>query len=256
MFLIIRAMRLSVWSLFCLASLSAYPQGRGAVPQPAPTPQAAAPIDITGYWVSLVTEDWRYRMATPPKGDFLGVPLNQAGRDAANAWDPAKEEAAGEQCKAYGIGGIMRMPTRLHITWQDSNSLKIDTDAGTQTRILSFTPSQKPGGDWQGLSIASWDRQATVMGSGRGGPPPGGSLKVVTSKMKPGFLRKNGIPYSADTVVTEYFDRFNQPNGESLLMVITEVNDPTYLTTPFWTSTNFKKQNDAAGWNPTPCSAK
>ena len=260
MFLIIRAMRLSVCLRFlpslCLASLTAYAQGRGGAPQPPATPQAAAPIDITGYWVSLVTEDWRYRMATPPKGDFLGVPLNQAGRDAANAWDPAKEEAAGEQCKAYGIGGIMRMPTRLHITWQDNSALKVETDAGTQTRILGFAPSQRPGGDWQGVSVASWDRQATVMGSGRGGPPPGGSLKVVTSKMKPGFLRKNGVPYSADAVVTEYFDRFDQPNGESLLMVITEVNDPTYLTTPFWTSTNFKKQNDAAGWNPTPCSAK
>src|SRR6478736_3969240 len=122
-----------------LAGLTAYPQGRGGAgrgpaAQPPPSPQAAAPIDITGYWVSLVTEDWRYRMATPPKGDFLGVPLNQAGRDAANAWDPAKEEAAGEQCKAYGIGGIMRMPTRLHITWQDNSALKVETDAGTQTR--------------------------------------------------------------------------------------------------------------------------
>ncbi len=251
---------LSTLPFLFFASLSAYAQGRGggrgAVPQPPQSPQAAAPIDITGYWVSLVTEDWRYRMATPPKGDFLGVPLNQAGRDAANAWDPAKEEASSDQCKAYGAGGIMRMPTRLHITWQDMNSLKMETDAGTQTRILSFTPSQSPGGDWQGVSLASWDRQATVMGIGRGGAPPGGSLKVVTSKMKPGFLRKNGVPYSADAVMTEYFDRFDQPNGESLLMVVTEVNDPTYLATPFWTSTHFKKQNDEAGWNPTPCSAK
>jgi hypothetical protein len=251
---------LSTLPFLLFASLSAYAQGRGGGrgpgPQPPQSPQAAAPIDITGYWVSLVTEDWRYRMATPPKGDFLGVPLNQAGRDAANAWDPAKEEAAGEQCKAYGAGGIMRMPTRLHIAWQDMNTLKMETDAGTQTRILSFTPSQSPGGDWQGVSLASWDRQATVMGIGRGGPPPGGSLKVVTSKMKPGFLRKNGVPYSADAVMTEYFDRFDQPNGESLLMVISEVNDPTYLATPFWTSTHFKKQNDAAGWNPTPCFAK
>jgi hypothetical protein len=187
-------MKLKSWfstlAFLFFVSLNAYTQGRGggrgAVPQPPANPQAAAPIDITGYWVSLVTEDWRYRMATPPKGDFLGVPLNQAGRDAANAWDPAKEEAAGEHCKAYGVGGIMRLPTRLHITWQDNSTLKVETDAGTQTRILSFLPSQRQGGDWQGVSIASWDRQATVMGSGRGGPPPGGSLKVVTSNHVPG----------------------------------------------------------------------
>src|SRR5437879_4348825 len=69
--------------------------GRGA----APTAKAAAPIDITGYWVALVTEDWRYRMMTPAKGDYPNVPLNAAGRRIADAWDPAKDEAAGEQCK-------------------------------------------------------------------------------------------------------------------------------------------------------------
>jgi hypothetical protein len=245
----------------CVAGASAFGQGRGggaaaAVPGPPPTAKAAAPIDITGYWVSLVTEDWRYRMATPPKGDVSGVPLNPAGRGAANAWDPAKDETAGEQCKAFGVGGLMRMPGRIHITWQDDETLKIDADAGAQTRILNFKPSRSQGGDWQGVSMANWERQASVMGVGRGGPPPGGSLKVVTSKMKAGYLRKNGIPYSADAVVTEYFERFDEPNGESLLLVITEVNDPTYLATPFWTSTHFKKQNDATGWNPTPCSAK
>jgi len=236
-------------------------QGRGggppgAPPAPPPAPKAAAPIDLTGYWVSLVTEDWRYRMATPPKGDVVGVPVNAAGRAAANAWDPAKDEAAGEQCKAYGVGGLMRMPTRLHITWQDDNTLKLETDAGTQTRILNFKPSQSQGGDWQGVSMANWERQVSVMGPGRGALPPGGSLKVVTTKIKPGYLRKNGVPYSANAVITEYFEKFDQPNGDSLLLVITEVNDPEYLATPFWTSTHFKKQKDAAGWNPTPCAAR
>src|ERR1051325_2701678 len=61
--------------------------GRGA------TPQASAPFEMTGYWVSVVTEDWRYRMVTPPRGAFGGAPLNPAGRQAAMAWDPAKDEA-------------------------------------------------------------------------------------------------------------------------------------------------------------------
>ena len=242
-----------VFALFLAANL--YAQGRGAPPGPPPAPKAAAPIDITGYWVSLVTEDWRYRMSTAPKGDFAGVPLNPAGRDAANKWDPAKE-AAGDQCKAYGVGGIMRMPTRLHITWQDDYTLKLETDAGAQTRTLNFRPSQAQGGDWQGVSVANWDLPGTPMARGGRGPAPnaGGSLKVVTTRMKAGYLRKNGVPYSEDAVVTEYFDRFNVPNGETMLLVITEVDDPMYLTTPFWTSTHFKKQNDASGWNPVSCS--
>jgi hypothetical protein len=234
-------------------------QGRGGAAAPAgppPTPKAAAPFDLTGYWVSLVTEDWRYRMATPPKGDVVGVPVNPEGKKLAEAWDPAKDEAAGDQCKAFGVGGVMRLPTRLHITWVDDTTLKVETDAGTQTRILHFGGPQGNGGDWQGVSVANWDRSIPVMGPGRGGAPPGGSLKVVTTKMKAGYLRKNGVPYSANAVVTEYFDKLEHPNGDSLMVVATEVVDPTYLNTPFWTSTHFKKQKDASGWNPTPCSAR
>jgi hypothetical protein len=86
------------------------------------TPRAAALFDITGYWVSLVTEDWRYRQFTPAKGDYVSVPVNPEGKKVADSWDAAKDEAAGEQCKAYGAAGLMRMPTRLHITWQDDNT--------------------------------------------------------------------------------------------------------------------------------------
>jgi hypothetical protein len=232
---------------------------RGGPPQPPPSPRAAAPVDLTGYWVSLVTEDWRYRMTTPPRGDFAGVPLNQAGRQSAGAWDPARDEASGDQCKAYGVGGIMRVPGRIHITWQDDETLKLEADAGTQTRLLAFRAPRTQGGDWQGVSAASWDRSVSVMGPGGifgNAPARGGSLKVVTTKMKPGYLRKNGVPYSADAIVTEYVDRFDVPNGDSLLVVSTEVVDPTYLAQPFWTSTHFKKQNDASGWNPLPCSPR
>src|SRR6266852_2533716 len=110
-------------------------QQRGAQPgppQPPPTPRAAAPIDLTGYWVSIVTEDWRYRMVTPPKGDFASVPLNAAARAVADAWAPAKDTAAGNACKSYGAAAIMRVPGRLHISWQDDTTLKIETDAGNQ----------------------------------------------------------------------------------------------------------------------------
>jgi hypothetical protein len=243
-----------------LAATSAAGQ-RGGPPQ-AQAPQsakAAAPIDITGYWVSVVSEDWRYRMTTPPKGDYVGVPLNASGRQVADAWDPARDEAAGEQCKAYGAAAVMRMPGRLHITWQDDDTLEIDTDAGTQSRLLGFRGARGQGGDWQGISAATWDRSESPMARGGffpGAASRGGSLKVVTTRMKPGYHRKNGVPYSGDAVMTEFFDRFDVPNGDSLLVVSTEVVDPQFLVAPFWTSTHFKKQSDASGWSPKPCSAR
>src|SRR5690348_4312516 len=83
-----------------VAAAGAYSQGRGGrggPPEPPKTARAAALYDITGYWVSVVTEDWRFRMVTPPKGDYTGVLLNEQGRKLADAWDPQKDEAAGEQ---------------------------------------------------------------------------------------------------------------------------------------------------------------
>src|SRR5207249_12324741 len=147
--------------------------GRGNAP---PTPKAASTTDFTGYWVSVVTEDWLYRMVTPSKGDYSGVPLNPEGRKMADAWDPTKDEAEGNQCKLYGAPAIMRVPGRLHITWQDDYTLKIETDAGQQIRLLNFRPTPiSEGGDWQGVSTAEWETVA-----GARGPIPGGGLKVGT----------------------------------------------------------------------------
>src|SRR5580700_7102513 len=112
--------------------------GPGGPPQPPKSGQAAAPVDFTGYWVSVVSEDWRWRMVTPIKGDFASIPLNAEARQIGNAWDPAKDTAAGEQCKSYGAPALMRIPGRLHITWADDNTLKVETDAGTQTRLFQF----------------------------------------------------------------------------------------------------------------------
>lgn len=232
-------------------------QGRGGGAPAAVSPRAAAPVDLTGTWVALVTEDWRYRMFTPPKGDYVSVPINAAGRKLADGWDPAKDEAAGEQCKAYGAAGLMRMPTRLRISWQEDAILKVEADAGTQTRLLRFGPARDGEGDWQGVSTATWDYpRSPFPGRGAGGPPPGGALKVVTTRMRPGYLRRNGVPYSGNAVMTEYFTRLEVPGGDSLLIVSSEVVDPEYLATPYWTSVQFKRQNDASGWNPTPCVAR
>jgi len=241
--------------------------GPGGPPAPI-TPRASAPIDLTGQWVSLVTEDWRYRQFTPPKGDYGSLPLLPAARKIADSWDPARDEAAGEQCKAYGAAGLLRLPTRVRISWQDDAALKLETDAGTQTRLFRFGPTRAdaggttpagertPGGDWQGASSATWDYpQAAFAGRG-GGPAPGGSLKVVTVRMRPGYLRRNGVPYGANAVLTEYFDRLDVPDGDSLLVVTAEVVDTEYLATPYWTSQQFKRETDTSRWQPTPCAAQ
>jgi hypothetical protein len=213
----------------------------------------AAPEDLTGYWVSLVTEDWRYRMVTPAKGDYESVPLNAAGIKLADSWDPAKDEANGNQCKAYGAAAIMRVPTRLHISWESDTALRIDADAGTQTRVLHFGGNPPSNGEpqWQGYSSAEWQ----LMGDGRS-PPRGGYLKVETTHMRPGYLRKNGVPVSGNAVLSEYFTRVNESDGNAYLIVTSVVNDPQYLNAPFTTSTHFKKLPDASGWRPTPCKAR
>ena len=230
-------------------------QRGGAPPQSA---QASAPVDFTGYWVSVVTEDWRWRMVTPPKGDFVSVPLNLEGRNATLVWDMAKDIADGNQCRAFGVGGIMRMPGRLHITWQDPNTLKIETDAGTQTRLLSFGGAQRPSNEktWQGWSVAEWDYGELIAQSRITQPSPGvrGSLKAVTTGMRAGYLRKNGVPYSENAVITEYFDRdSNSPDGAQWFHVMTIVDDPKNLTQPFVTNSIFKKEPGASKWHPTPC---
>jgi hypothetical protein len=252
-------------------------------PPPAPaerSARAAAPVDLTGHWVAQVTEDWRWRMLTPPKGDYASVPLNAAGRAAADSWDLERDLEAGEECRAFGAGGLLRQPTRLRIEWADDDTLRLETDAGEQTRLFHFgQPPPAAGRSWQGSSVAEWLGLPPVIGfppigpavapsstarGGAAGPPPGGggggppraardaSLKVVTTNLRSGYLRKNGVPYSEEAVVTEYFDRVSI-FGNDYLQVVTVVVDPKYLAAPFTVSNHFKREADGSKWRPTPC---
>ena len=218
-------------------------QQRGAAP--ARSARDGAPIDLTGYWVSYVTENWRYRMVTPAKGEYRRIPSSPAALPFINNWDPAADERAGNQCKSYGAGAIMSVPGRLHITWQDAETLRVDTDAGTQTRLFRF--SARAGASapsWQGESSATWERASG-----------GGSLRVVTSNLRAGYLRKNGVPYGERATITEHFDVAPLADGARLLLVTTIVEDPVYLTGPYIVSPHFKKEPDGSKWDPTPCSS-
>jgi len=222
-----------------------------------PSAKAAAPVDFTGYWVTIITPDWRERMITPAKGDYLAVPITLAGQKIADAWDPAKDEAEGLQCKAYGAPALMSTPTRLHITWQDDNTLKVETDYGMQTRLLHFGNWKAPGGaaTWQGDSVAAWE-MAGGRGRGAAESPRFGSLKIVTTRVRPGYLRKNGVPYSANVRMTEYWDLVKDPKGVGRIMVTQQLEDPEFLFRTWIVTFNFMQEPNAAKWDPTPCSAR
>ena len=235
--------------------------GRGAPP---PTGRAGAPVDLTGTWVSAVTEDWEARMLPPAKGDYRTVDqvMNAQARTVADAWQPSMDG----RCEAYGVGGVMRMPGRLRISWQDDATLKIETDAGAQTRVLQFLTAgpgagaaAKPPRTLQGTSVAEWQRgggqQDAFLGRGvgAGGTQRWGGLKVTTTNMLAGWLRPNGVPYGEGTTVTEHFTRFNHPVAGDWFVVTTVVEDPQYLTGPFITSSNFKKEPNDSRFKPTPC---
>jgi hypothetical protein len=284
-----RLCTLSVLTLLSGVSLSAQAQGSA---------RANAPKDLTGYWVSIVTEDWRWRMTVPDKSDYVNIPLTAEGRKVADSWEPANEKPT-EQCKGYGAPAIMRVPGRLHIYWQDDNTLRIDTDSGTQTRLLHFDssrPDPKTLPSWQGYSVASWgdpdepiDQRIGGGGpQGQGGPeyenqvPIGAGgpaaattangqqasraaprtsiqstfLKISTTQLRPGYLRKNGVPYSGNTSLEEFLTTFKDPyKGDTWLMVTTVVTDKQYLIEPYLTHSHFKKIEDNSGWDPTPCRA-
>jgi hypothetical protein len=247
--------------LLCGATVEIMGQGRGRGGAPAPPGRTAAPVDLTGTWVAVVTEDWQWRMRTAAKGDTTSVPLNAQGAKLANSWEPSMDG----RCEAYGVGGIMRMPLRLKISWQDDLTLKIESDAGQQTRLLQFP---KPGAGpvsgaattrtLQGTSVAEWQRSGGAFDAflerGAGAAPPRwGALKVTTTNMLPGWLRRNGAPYSQNATVTEYFTRVTHPTAGDWFVVTTTVEDPTYLAQTFTTSSNFKKEPNDSKWSPAPC---
>jgi hypothetical protein len=255
----------SLAALICFAAASgAAAQGRATGPAPPPNGKAGAPIDLTGNWVSLISDDWVYRMITPAKGDYLYVPLNAEGKRIADAWDPARDQAAGEECKGYAAPAIMRLPSRVQITWADDNTLKLDIDNGMQTRLFRFGQDQPQGArSWQGWSSARWevsgnaDRQPAFGGANTslGAVKRQGSLHVDTSNLRAGYLRKNGVPFSEDAFMTEYYNLIVEEDGNQYLVIQTFVEDPKYLNRHFVRTLQFKREPDASKRTPVPCSA-
>ncbi len=226
--------------------------------------RAVAPVDLTGTWVSIVNEDWRFRMVTPQIGDFANIPENEAAREFAMEWRP--ELDVGNECRAYGAPAIMHEPGRIKISWEDDLTLKLEFDAGHQVRYLHFNPNAQAGQpSRQGHSLARWERPrgqqispviANTVPIGQQFPRTEGvsnALQVFTDNIVSGYLRKNGIPHSDQVEVREYFDLITIPDGSEWLIVNIVVEDPVYLEAPWITSMNFKKESDDSKWNPQDC---
>ncbi len=223
-----------------------------------------APIDITGHWVSLITDDWVYRMIIPAKGDYSYVPLNAEGTRVADTWDPARDAAAGEQCKGYAAPSIMRLPARVEISWEDDDTLKLDIDTGMQSRLFRFNAGAPEGPrTLQGWSNATWELSGDI---GRqlvfGGTrtslnqvPVSGSLKVDTQHLLPGYLRRNGVPYSESAFMTEYYNLVQEEDGNQYLIIQTYVDDPVYLRQHWVRTLQFKRESNGSQRRPMDCAA-
>jgi hypothetical protein len=262
------------WLLFASGPLQAQQARAPAKAAGAsPTAQAQASFDATGYWVSLITQNWRFRMLVPGKGEYADVPINLKAKALADAWNASADEAAGKQCEAYGAAVIMRTPERLHITWSDPNTLQVETDAGMQTRLLHFVTPPPAAADagaplaapqtnaprsWQGQSVARW-LPAGAGGAAGAAPaanaPHHGSLEVVTNDMLAGLLRKNGIPYSENARMTEYWD-LHALSTQQWISISVRVVDPVYLQIPYIYDSIFQKEPDGSKWAPSACTLR
>ncbi|HTT04392.1 MAG TPA: hypothetical protein VMF64_03820 [Steroidobacteraceae bacterium] len=250
-------------TLTLLAASCAWGQAPGAAADAAAmSARDSAPVDMTGYFVSIITQDWLYRMVVPQRGQYAGIPITLRARQFADAWNRSADEAAGKQCEAYGAAAIMRIPTHLHISWQDDETLKVQTDAGMQVRLLLFKPTagqMRAPPSWQGISVAQW--MPYLEGPGFVGAAPrrgvrahAGWLQVSTTDMLAGLLRKNGVPYSAQTHMSENWVLNGEQQQAQWLTVTTTLNDPEYLQVPYVLNSIFQRQADAAQWDPAPCS--
>src|SRR6185437_1910418 len=232
------------------------------------TPEEQTPrgFDLPGYWVSIVTQNWRFRMIVPGRGEYVEIPINLKAKQFADAWNPLTDEAAGKQCEAYGAAAIMRVPERLHVKWQDPRTLVVQTDSGMQTRLLNFAPAATehaapaPANEsWQGYSVARWALHPAppAFGGGAGAAKPQrqyGGMEVTTTDMLPGLLRKNGIPYSDKAQMSEFWEVNGEPDGDQWLTVTSKLHDPEYLQTDYYFTSIFLKEPDGSKWDPTPCS--
>jgi hypothetical protein len=191
---------------------------------------AFAQIDLAGEWVPQYHEDQPERLAGPDLGDYAGLPINDAARAMAEAWNADILSIPEHQCKPHPSDYSPRGPANLQI-WKEVDPVSRELTAW-RTHIMWQAPERwiymdgRPHPDefaahtWQGFSTGEWVGQV---------------LKVRTTHLKKGWIRRNGVPRSDLAELTEYFWR----HGEYLTWTVI-INDPVYLTEPMVRSTDFR----------------
>jgi hypothetical protein len=195
---------------------------------------AFAQMDLAGEWSPQFHEEQPERLGGPPIGDYAGLPINDAARFMANSWDASILSVPEHQCKPHPADYSPRGPANMRL-WKEVDPLTGELTA-FRTHIQwqaperwifmdgRSRPDEYAAHTWQGFSIGSWE---------------GPVLKVVTTHLKKGWIRRNGVPRSDQAELTEYFYR----HGDFLTWTVI-VNDPVYLTEPMIRTTDFR-------WAPT-----
>ena len=260
------------WRLAIAVVLSAARRAMPDAPRSRRAPRAArrrreaAPVDLTGYWVSPSWRTgagaWSRRSKAMPRA----CPSTPQARPSSTPGIPAKDEAAGDECKAYGAPGLMRVPGRLRIRWQDDDTLedrsrrrRADALAALR-RGAARTASRRAGKATRGPVGASDGAPGTGRRAGsawrRGGPRRAERSRWRRRSCCRATCGRMAFRTASETTCTEYFDRFTEPDGTEWFTVTTIVTDPVYLGVPFVTTTDFRKERDGASWDPRPCTAR
>jgi hypothetical protein len=179
--------------------------------------------DLAGGWIAKPHEDLPERGQGPEIGDYTGMPINDAARMKADAWDSQRWEMIEHECTEHPADYGPRGPANMRV-WADMDPFT----KGIRTwhmelmymlPLRSFYmdgrphPSKYAPHTWQGFSTAEWE---------------GDKLKVTTTHLKEGWIRRNGLPRSEVATLVEFYIRHHD-----VLTVVTHVKDPIYLTEPF-----------------------
>lgn len=200
---------------------------------------AYAQVDITGSFNGVFHEDQPERVPGPAIGDYSGLPVNDAARAFADAWDSSRLTVPEHQCRAHSSPYIMRGPLNLRI-WEERHpqtqqvvAIHLDVSNFQQRRVVWMDgrphPSRNAEHTWMGFSTGRWQNDTLV---------------VTTTHIKQMWHRRNGVPQSDQTRLTEFYTL----HGD-VLTQFSYTDDPVYLTEPLVKTTNMLR-------NPRPLQAQ
>lgn len=188
-----------------------------------------AQMNISGEWTGRYHEDFDDRVPGDVQGDFTGVPLNDAARRYAEAFDVTRVAVLEHQCQPYNLPHIYRGPLQFRL-WEMKDPANQEIIAYQQyigTYMQSRTiwmdgrphPPEYAPHTHMGFSTGQWN---------------GDILTVHTTHIKKEFYRRSGIPSSDETTVVEHYIR----RGD-LLSHVMIITDPVYLSEPYVNSQEF-----------------